>query len=213
MTTVAGAALSHSPPAGGAATCGCAPLNAGLGPDQMDRVVRIRTVVSTPNGNSATGDALVGARSADDRDLGRVRVRQERRQSNLAADEREHAAAYASRPLATPRHHAGCLQRPNVRARLGLQIGRYGELVAHQRRRVEALARRVVDEVEPDRLLHQMKGDTLLCCRRSRPGRRIRRPTRGQHADQNRHPDQQDGSKQAFHFDPPSLNWPAAQEP
>jgi hypothetical protein len=79
-----------------------------------------------------------------------------------------------------------------VRTSPGLDIAREDELIADQRRRVEALPRRVVDEVEADLLLDEMKRDAPRAPLAGSRGAQRRDPD-----DDNR--DRKDGCEPNFH--------------
>src|SRR6188472_2844188 len=100
---------------------------------------------------------------------------------------------------ASPRDCARCVERARVRTSPRLDIAREGELIADQRRRVEALPGRVVDEVGAELLLDEMKCDA--------PRGRLwgsRSAQRRDPDDNNR--DRKDGCEHDFHKTPSSLN-------
>src|SRR5580765_8661012 len=71
-------------------------------PDQVNRVVRIRTVLTTRDGGHAAGYSLVDTRPPDDRDVRCVALVQKPHACNVAARERERAVAGPARVRAAP---------------------------------------------------------------------------------------------------------------
>jgi len=127
---------------------------------QVECVVGKRAVLAPRHGHHRPCDARVSAGSADDDDSRDVVCEAERGDpGDLSTLEGENAVTGTGAVIAAARDNARCVEGACVRTRSRLDITCERELIADQGRLVEALPRRVVDEVETDLLLDEMKRD------------------------------------------------------